>query len=71
MLALQRSRYRVTRCDICILGKSQNATLLVRANLMGDHAVVRCAIMPAGEGDLVEVWRGMTCIYSPGRESVH
>lgn len=61
----------MTRYDIRILRKSDNATLFVRANLMGDHAAVRRAKILAGEGDLVEVWRGMTCIYSTNSESVH
>jgi hypothetical protein len=61
----------MTSYEIRILRKSDNAQLLVSAKLMGDHAAVRRARLLAVDGDLVEVWRGMTCIYSTLRESVH
>ena len=61
----------MTNYEIRIIRKSDNTHLLVTSNLMGDHAAVRRARLLAGDGDLVEVWRGMTCIYSTVRESVH
>jgi DNA-binding transcriptional regulator/RsmH inhibitor MraZ len=57
--------------EIRIVRKDDNAQLVVSANLLGDHAAIRRARMLAGSGDLVEVWRGMTCVYSTMPESVH
>ena len=50
--------------------KCDNAQLLVSANLIDDHAAMRRARLLAGDGDLVEVWRDTTCIYSIIRECV-
>ena len=61
----------MTRYEIRIVRKSDTAQLLLDANLMGDHAAVRRAQLLARDGDLVEVWRGMTCIYSTIRENVY
>jgi len=61
----------VTRYEIRIVRKSDTAQLLLDANLMGDHAAVRRAQLLARDGDLVEVWRDMTCIYSTIRENVY
>ena len=61
----------MTSYEIRINRKGDNSQLLVSAKLMGDHAAVRRARLLAGDGDLVEVWRGATCIYSTLREGVH
>ena len=61
----------MTSYEIRIMRKGDNAQLHVSANLMGDYAAVRRARLLAGDGDFVKVWRGMTCIYSTLRQSVH
>ena len=72
MLTLQRQRdSSVNSYEIRIVRKSDSAQLIVNAKLMGDHAAVRRAQMLAGGGDMVEVWRSMTCVYSTVREGVH
>jgi hypothetical protein len=38
--------------------------LVIEVRLMGDHAAVRRATTLATDTDRVEVWRGMTCVYS-------
>ena len=38
--------------------------LVVEVRLMGDHAAIRRARTLAIDTDRVEVWRGMTCVYS-------
>ena len=72
MLTQQRQRDSpMNSYEIRIVRKSGNAQLIVNAKLMGDHAAVRRAQMLAGDGDMVEVWRSMTCVYSTFREGVH
>ena len=72
MLARQRQpETTVNSYEIRIVRHSDNVQLVVSANLVGDHAAVRRAKMLTGDGDLVEVWRGMTCVYSTIRESIH
>jgi hypothetical protein len=72
MLTLQRQRdSSMNSYEIRIVRKSDSAQLIVNARLMGDHAAVRRAQMLAGDGDMVEVWRSMTCVYSTFREGVH
>jgi hypothetical protein len=59
--------------EIRIVRASDNSQLVITANLLGDHAAVRRAQMLAGARDLVEVWRGMQCVYStmPDAVGVH
>ena len=61
----------MTNYQIRIMRKGDNNEFLFSTRLMGDHAAVRRAQLLVGEGDVVEVWRGMTCIYSTHRENVH
>lgn len=60
----------MTAYEIRIL-RGDRAHLVVTAKLMGDHAAVRRARMLAAASDLVEVWRGMTCVYSTVPDPVH
>ena len=46
--------------------RTDGQTIVIQANLMGDHAARRRAKTLAMPGDFVEVWRGMTCIYEEG-----
>jgi hypothetical protein len=57
--------------EIRIVRQSDQAQLVVTVSVMGDHAAIRRARTLAGEGDLLEVWRGMRCVFSTFRESVH
>lgn len=61
----------MTDYEIRIVRHADKAQLIVSATVMGDHAAVRRAQMLAGAGDQVEVWRGMRCVFSTFRESVH
>ena len=44
--------------------KEDGQQLVVEVRLMGDHAAIRRARTLATDSDGVEVWRGMTCVYS-------
>ena len=50
--------------EIRIVRAVDRSQLVITAKLLGDHAAVRRAKMLAGATDLLEVWRGMTCVYS-------
>jgi len=50
--------------EIRIVRNCDRTQIVITAKLLGDHAAVRRAHMLAGADDLVEVWRGMTCVYS-------
>jgi hypothetical protein len=59
--------------EIRIVRAGDRSQIVVTATLLGDHAAIRRAHMLAGDRDLVEVWRGMVCVYStiPDALSVH
>jgi len=44
--------------------KEGGQQLVIEVRLMGDHAAIRRARTLAIDTDRVEVWRGMTCVYS-------
>lgn len=44
--------------------KESGQQLVIEVRLMGDHAAVRRARTLATDTDRLEVWRGMTCVYS-------
>ena len=44
--------------------KENGQQLVIEVRLMGDHAAIRRARTLATDTDRVEVWRGMTCVYS-------
>ena len=44
--------------------KENGQQLVIEVRLMGDHAAIRRARTLATDSDRVEVWRGMTCVYS-------
>ena len=46
------------------LRKQQGGTCAYRANRVNDLAAIRSARSIAAEGDAVEVWKDMDCIYS-------
>ncbi len=57
--------------EIRIVRHTDQQQLVVTATVMGDHAAIRRAQMLADKGDMVEVWRGMRCVFSTMHESVH
>jgi hypothetical protein len=59
----------MTDYEIRIVRKGEKSPMVLSAKLLGDHAAVRRAHMLAGNGDLVEVWRRMTCVYSTVSEA--
>jgi hypothetical protein len=44
--------------------KENGQQLVIEVRLMGDHAAIRRARTLATDTDRLEVWRGMTCVYS-------
>lgn len=44
--------------------KDDGQQLVIEVRLMGDHAAIRRARTLATDTDRLEVWRGMTCVYS-------
>lgn len=51
------------------ISRRDGQLLVIESRLMGDHAAVRRAQTLAATGDLVEVWRGMTCIYETASDA--
>jgi hypothetical protein len=54
----------MNKYEIRILRCGDRSEIVVTATLLGDHAAVRRAQMLAGNSAPVEVWRGVTCVYS-------
>jgi hypothetical protein len=46
------------------LRKRHGGTCAYRANRMSDFAAVRTAQTIAADGDAIEVWKGMDCVYA-------
>jgi hypothetical protein len=61
----------VNTYEIRIMREYDKEPLVVTAKLVGDHAAIRRAQMLAGRSGPVEVWRGMTCVYSTICEGVN
>ena len=53
----------MTDYEIRIL-RQDGQQLVIEVRLMGDHAAIRRARTLTTDTDRVEVWRGMTCVYS-------
>ena len=53
----------MTDYEIRIL-RQDGQQLVIEVRLMGDHAAIRRARTLATDSDRLEVWRGMTCVYS-------
>ena len=50
--------------EIRITKKGDPKPQVIRAALASAYAAIRRAVKLAEDGDLVEVWLGLTCIYS-------
>ena len=68
MKATGRSR-ALDAYEIRIVKKQAKAPMIYACSLVSDHAAIRRAQSLTEDGDLVEVWRGLDCVYSSGIES--
>jgi hypothetical protein len=69
---LNRTRQRsgtVDSYEIRIVKKRGNGPVIYACALVSDHAAIRRAQSLVEDGDLVEVWRGLDCVYFRGGES--
>ena len=56
--------------EIRIVRKESKAPVIYACQHVSDHAAIRRAQSLVEEGDLVEVWRGLDCVYvRPGSHS--
>jgi hypothetical protein len=53
--------------EIRIVKKQAKAPMIYACSLVSDHAAIRRAQSLVEDGDMVEVWRGLDCVYSRGR----
>lgn len=56
--------------EIRIVKKQAKAPMIYACSLVSDHAAIRRAQSLIEDGDLVEVWRGLDCVYSRGGASL-
>ncbi len=52
--------------EIRIVKKQATAPMIYACSLVSDHAAIRRAQSLTEDGDIVEVWRGLDCVYSRG-----
>jgi len=52
--------------EIRIVKKTARSPMIYACSLVSDHAAIRRAQSLIEDGDLVEVWRGLDCVYSQG-----
>jgi hypothetical protein len=52
--------------EIRIVKKQAKAPTIYACSLVSDHAAIRRAQSLTEDGDIVEVWRGLDCVYSRG-----
>jgi hypothetical protein len=52
--------------EIRVTKKGGKTPLIFGAVLASAHAAIRRAIRLGEEGDLIEVWLGLTCVYASG-----
>lgn len=58
--------------EIHILRKDDRSSAVFAGSHISDHAAVRRAHDLAGDGDVIEVWRGANCVYAGfPRAAVH
>lgn len=50
--------------EIRITKKGDQKPQIIRAALASAYAAIRRAVKLAEDGDLIEVWLGLTCVYS-------
>jgi hypothetical protein len=52
--------------EIRIVKRQAKGPVIYACSLVSDHAAIRRAQSLIEDGDLVEVWRGLDCVYSRG-----
>jgi hypothetical protein len=52
--------------EIRIVKKQKRLPVIYACSHMNDHAAIRRARSLVEEGDLLEVWRGLDCVYTAG-----
>lgn len=52
--------------EIRIVKKQAKGPVIYACSHVSDHAAIRRAQSLVEDGDLVEVWRGLDCVYSRG-----
>lgn len=57
-------RLSLDNYEIRITKKGATQPRVIRAVLASAYAAIRRAVKLAEDGDLVEVWLGLTCVYS-------
>jgi len=57
--------------EIRIVKREGKAPVIYACSLVSDHAAIRRAQSLVEDGDLVEVWRGLDCVYSRGEAGTH
>ena len=50
--------------EIRIVKKQNRSPVIYACSQVNDHAAIRRARSLTEEGDLVEVWRGLDCVYT-------
>lgn len=53
--------------EIRIVKKEGKGPVIYACSHVSDHAAIRRAQSLVEDGDLVEVWRGLDCVYSRGQ----
>ena len=62
------SRVLLDAYEIRIVKKHAKAPVIYACSLVSDHAAIRRAQSLIEDGDLVEVWRGLDCVYYRGTD---
>jgi hypothetical protein len=52
--------------EIRIVKKKNRSPVIYACSQASDHAAIRRAKSLIEEGDMVEVWRGLDCVYTTG-----
>jgi len=52
--------------EIRIVKKQRKSPVIYACSQASDHAAIRRARSLIEDGDLVEVWRGLDCVYAAG-----
>lgn len=55
--------------EIRIVKRKAKAPVIYACSHVSDHAAIRRAQSLVEDGDMVEVWRGLDCVYSRGKPS--
>lgn len=65
----RRSREALDAYEIRIVKKKSKAPVIYACSHVSDHAAIRRAQSLVEDGDMVEVWRGLDCVYIRGERT--